>query len=99
MCIISSCTNRGFTVLGKISVGGMKMELNEEVKILIDEKRFDKLKTVLKSTHPVQIASLLGEVDTIDSALVFRLLEKDIAIEVFEYLDVGTLSSPHIYLN
>lgn len=64
------------------------MELNEEIKVLISEKRFDKLKSVLKSTHPVQIAALLGEIDTVDSALVFRLLEKDMAIEVFEYLDV-----------
>lgn len=64
------------------------VDLHEEIRTLIGEKRFDRLKGVLKDTHPVLVASLLGELDTVDGALAFRLLEKDKAIEVFEYLDV-----------
>lgn len=64
------------------------MELNEEIQVLISEKKFDKLKEIVKSTHSVQIAALFSDLGTVDIALVFRLLEKDVAIEVFEYLDV-----------
>jgi magnesium transporter len=66
----------------------MDMELNEEIQVLISEKKFDKLKEIVKSTHSVQIAALFSDLGTVDIALVFRLLEKDVAIEVFEYLDV-----------
>ena len=64
----------------------MDMELNEEIQVLISEKKFDKLKEIVKSTHSVQIAALFSDLGTVDIALVFRLLEKDVAIEVFECL-------------
>ena len=51
------------------------MELNEEIQVLISEKKFDKLKEIVKSTHSVQIAALFSDLGT-GHCPCFPLLER-----------------------
>ncbi|HHW00467.1 MAG TPA: magnesium transporter [Clostridiaceae bacterium] len=53
---------------------------------LIEEKNYPGLKLELQNIRSVDIASILEELNERDTLLVFRLLPKDIAAEVFSYL-------------
>lgn len=53
---------------------------------LIEEKRFDELKAGLVELFPQDIAELIGDVEDGQEAILFRLLPKDLATEVFEHL-------------
>ena len=54
---------------------------------LVQEKKFRQLKALLVEMNAVDIASFLDEVDQEQLAVVFRLLPKDTAAEVFTYLE------------
>ena len=54
---------------------------------LIEEKKFSKLRSLLDSMHPADIATILVEVDGKDLPIVFRILPKELAAEVFSYLE------------
>ncbi|KXZ39410.1 magnesium transporter [Alkalithermobacter thermoalcaliphilus JW-YL-7 = DSM 7308] len=53
---------------------------------LIREKKFTLVRDEIVKMKSVDIAELLSEIDDSDSLIVFRLLPKDLAVEVFSYL-------------
>ncbi|MFN4111692.1 MAG: magnesium transporter MgtE N-terminal domain-containing protein, partial [Ignavibacteria bacterium] len=64
--------------------------LKPEIKSLIQEKQFSVLKEVLQEWPPADIAELIIEFDESERVLIFRLLNRELAADVFEYLDVDT---------
>ena len=68
-------------------------ELTSSEKIAIDLQEFlvagnyDTAKLILEPAQPVDIAEAIGSLPQILQALAFRLLKKNEAIEVYEYLD------------
>ncbi len=64
--------------------------LKPEIKSLIQEKKFSILKEVLQEWPPADIAELLVELEETERVLIFRLLNRELATDVFEYLDVDT---------
>jgi len=59
----------------------------EVIKKLLDAKKFKSIHEVLSQYNPVDIANLLGEMEHEDLVVVFRMLKKDLAAEVFSYMD------------
>ncbi|HHW00468.1 MAG TPA: magnesium transporter [Clostridiaceae bacterium] len=53
---------------------------------LIEQKRYPELKQELQNIRPVDIAHILEELNERDTLLVFRLLSKGIAADVFSHL-------------
>jgi len=60
--------------------------MNERILQLIEEKKFTLLKDELRETKPVDIAEVFDELDKKNSIILFRLLMKDQAVDVFAYL-------------
>lgn len=58
----------------------MEIEMIEE---LLEQRNFKQLKEELESMHPVDIVEMLEELDTKQAILIFRLLTKESAAEVF----------------
>lgn len=58
------------------------------IKDYIEKKDYYSIKKELEEMQPVDIAELLEELDTKHSLLVFRMLHKDVAVEVFAHLSV-----------
>jgi magnesium transporter len=58
------------------------------IKDYIEVKDYSAIKKELEDTQPADIAELLEELDTKNSLLVFRMLHKDAAVEVFSHLSV-----------
>ncbi|MFZ5352236.1 MAG: magnesium transporter [Bacillota bacterium] len=58
------------------------------IKEHIESKNYAAIKAELADMQPVDIAELLEELDTKHSLLVFRMLHKDTAVEVFSHLSV-----------
>ena len=54
---------------------------------LLENRAYKELKGVLEECHPVDIAPILEEVEEKQMLLLFRLLMKDDAADVFTYLD------------
>ena len=65
-----------------IKPGGKTMNEIDILK-LIEEKKYVKLKQELSTMKPVDIAETLEEIDAQTTLLVFRMLAKDMAVEVF----------------
>ncbi len=59
----------------------------DELLELVEQKQYRQLKTVLGEMNEVDIAEFLGELDPEKMVLVFRLLPKELAAEVFTYLE------------
>lgn len=59
----------------------------EIIRSLIDEKKFATLKDYLITLLPPDIAEIMEELDSKNSLLVFRLLSKDLAVEVFSHME------------
>lgn len=55
---------------------------------LINDKNYAQLKTVFSEMKEVDIAEIIDETDINDAVLIFRLLPKSIAADVFAYLDM-----------
>ena len=53
----------------------------------IRDRNYDEAKLLLEPSQPVDIADAIGSLPLILQALAFRLLKKNEAIEVYEYLD------------
>ncbi len=64
--------------------------LKPEIKSLLNERRFDVLKEVLQEWPPADIAELIVELEEAERVIIFRLLNRELAADVFEYLDVDT---------
>lgn len=62
-------------------------QLAETLKDLLAQQRWDELKAFLSQKNPTDLAEVLPSLPTSESALVFRLLEKTKAVEVFENLE------------
>ncbi|MEN3184026.1 MAG: magnesium transporter [Atribacterota bacterium] len=54
---------------------------------LLEEGRYNEVKQEVNALHPVDIAELMGLLDSQKQVMLFRLLKKDLAIAVFEQLD------------
>lgn len=54
-----------------------------EIIDLIDTKHFTQLKEIIKDKNSADIAELMDELDVINAVIVFRLLPKETAVEVF----------------
>jgi len=59
----------------------------EEILSLLAQQRFSEIKERLSSLEPADVSEILSEVPTPKRALLFRLLPKDLAIEVFEHME------------
>lgn len=53
----------------------------------IENKKFTSLKPILKEMDPIDIAELINDIDDEKDIIVFRLLPKDLASEVFANMD------------
>ncbi|MBQ8468951.1 MAG: magnesium transporter [Clostridia bacterium] len=56
----------------------------------IENKKFSSLKPILAEMEPVDIAEILNEIDKEKVMLIFRLLPKDLASDVFVEMDSNT---------
>tara|TARA_Y100001968_G_scaffold212345_1_gene195451 strand:- start:18845 stop:20278 length:1434 start_codon:yes stop_codon:yes gene_type:complete len=59
----------------------------QQVETMLSAGNYDGVKTLLEPVQPVDIAESIGNLPLILQALAFRLLTKNEAIEVYEYLD------------
>ena len=55
----------------------------EDILSMLENRQFRELREVLSSMHPVDIAELLEEIEEKQMILIFRILDKDEAAEVF----------------
>lgn len=56
--------------------------------VLLKEKRYNELREALIDIQEADIAEFLDEIDVAEALLVYRLLPKKLAAEVFSYLDI-----------
>lgn len=61
--------------------------LAERIIGLLEEGRYNEVKQEVNELHPVDVAELMGLLDSQKQVILFRLLKKDLAIAVFEQLD------------
>ncbi len=66
----------------------MAVELTSQVEQLLSDKSYADLKRILVAHHPSEIAAVLEELAPEMTGLVFRLLPKDLAVDVFDFMDV-----------
>lgn len=59
----------------------------EELNILLENNKFKDIKSLLENENEYDIADALNELDVKNLIIVFRLLPKDLASDVFSYLD------------
>ena len=65
----------------------MLNKLFESVEKLFERKQFKSLKELLSTMEPADIAEVIAEKTPGERVFLFRLLPKDLAIEVFEFLE------------
>ena len=63
-------------------------EILEEILQLIEEKKYFRIKKILEDLNEVDIAEILDELDLHNTLLIFRMLPKDLAVEVFAHFEV-----------
>ena len=61
-----------------------------ELKELIRQRDFAQLREILSGFHAPDLAELLGDLEPADTAILLRILPKELAAEVFEYMPLGT---------
>lgn len=61
--------------------------LYREIDLLITENRFTQAKEELSTMEPADISEMLIEVPRARRVLIFRILQKDLATDVFEYME------------
>ncbi len=62
-------------------------EVAQQLESMLSAGNYDGVKTLLAPVQPVDVAQAIGNLPMILQALAFRLLNKNEAIEVYEYLD------------
>ena len=62
----------------------------EEVKNLITERKYTKLKEMLADVNPADMVEIFDAVDKKYTLLLFRVLPKELAAETFAYMDTDT---------
>ncbi len=63
------------------------VELEEQIDALIEKRNFLRLKQILSEMQPADIAEILDEAKEKDILVIFRLLPKELAAEVFVEFD------------
>ena len=63
------------------------IQMMEMIRGLLDEKKLTLLREHLTEMNPVDIAMLLNEFEGTDLVVLFRVLPKDLAAEVFAYME------------
>lgn len=61
--------------------------MENEILTLIEEKKYTKLRSTLSEMNPADIALILEEVPERELSVVFRILPKELAAEVFTYME------------
>lgn len=64
-----------------------EMTLFEQVSEYLNQKNFSKLREVLASENPADLALLFTEFEEKDILLLYRLLPKELASDTFSYMD------------
>ncbi len=64
--------------------------IKDEIEELLEQKKFSSVKTELEALNEVDIAELLDELSKENAVRLFRLLGKDVAADVFSYMDSKT---------
>jgi magnesium transporter len=64
--------------------------IQPEITELIEKRQFTELKEILIDWTPADIADVLLSLPENEHAIFFRLLPKDLAADVFEYLDIDS---------
>ena len=62
-------------------------EIIDKIQDLLKEKKFFELKKYLENIEPEDIAIILNEVSEEECVIIYRLLNKDVASDVFVELD------------
>ena len=68
-------------------------ELTQYLERLLTAGNYDAVKQLLEPEQPADAAEAIGSLPTLQQAIAFRLLPKDEAIEVYEYLDASVQQS------
>lgn len=63
------------------------LKLKEEIYTLIENKKFAQLKVIISEMQPADIAEILDEANERDIPVIFRILPKELAAEVFVEFD------------
>ncbi len=66
------------------------LEIFERVEILLEEKKFNQLRALLGEMNEVDIADIIDAASREHTVLIFRLLPKGLASEVFTYMEPET---------
>nr|AUG32439.1 MgtE family, putative magnesium transport protein [Paulinella longichromatophora] len=76
---------------GALSVSSSELVevVSQQLQGLLMEGSYDAVRILLEPVQPVDIAEAIGSLPRTIQALAFRLLRKDEAIEVYEYLDAS----------
>ena len=64
------------------------MEERKVIRELLDSKQYTRLRQMLSELNDADIAALLEDMEEQDMLKVFRILPKDLAADVFSYMDV-----------
>ena len=67
--------------------------VSHELAAMLQAGNYDAVKQLLEPVQPVDIAEAIGNLPASLQAIAFRLLSKDEAISVYEYLDAATQQS------
>ena len=62
-------------------------EILEKILLLIEDKKYIQIKRILQDMNEVDIAEVLDRLDSYNALLIFRMLPKDLAVEVFAYFE------------
>ena len=74
--------------------------MDEKILELIEQRKFGELKTLLSEMQPPDIAAIFEEAPEKDIPIIFRILPKELAAEVFVEMDSDMqqlLLKIHIY--
>ena len=64
--------------------------MTEKILELLNEKKYVKIKSIVKDLYPADLASLLETLSPRNITLLFRLLPKELAAETFTFMDSDT---------
>ncbi|GAA0723415.1 magnesium transporter [Clostridium malenominatum] len=63
----------------------MKWE-NDEILSMIEQKKYTDVREKIINLNPVHVGEIIESLDVSESILVFRMLPKDLAVDVFNYI-------------
>lgn len=66
----------------------MSVNLQPDIEQLINERDFFALRTELREWPPPDLAALIAELETEEQVIVFRILPRRLAADVFEYMEL-----------